>query len=83
LVNALLKEYTALMTILSGSFVWYGPRVEGGGVVRAVECEGAYEDSEYIDEAEVPAWWYGRLGLSYGRYEYEASSSAAVLTVGC
>ena len=52
-VKALLKEKTPLMMILSGSLVEYGPRVVGGGVVLAVLTEGAYEDSEYIDAAEL------------------------------
>lgn len=34
------------MTILSGSLVEYAPRWLGGGVVRAVVCDGAYDDSE-------------------------------------
>ena len=41
LIKALLKEYTPLMMILSGSLVEYGPRVEGGGVVFAVDWDGA------------------------------------------
>lgn len=41
LVKVLLKEYTAFSTILSGSLLWYGPRRDGGGVVRLVEYEGA------------------------------------------
>ena len=61
-IKALLKEKTPLMTILSGSFVEYGARIEGGGVVLAVLTEGAYEDSEYIEAAELALWV--RFGLS-------------------
>lgn len=38
------------MTILLGSVVEYGPRCEAGGDVRVVDCDGAYEDSEYWDD---------------------------------
>lgn len=37
--------YTAFSTILSGSFVLYGPCCDGGGVVLLVDCD-AYDDSE-------------------------------------
>jgi hypothetical protein len=53
------------MTILSGSFVVYGPRMEPGGDVRAVVCEGAHEDSELRDVSEG----LFRGFLSYGRNE--------------
>lgn len=33
-----------------GSVVEYGPLRDCGGVVRVVDCEGAYEDSEYCEE---------------------------------
>ena len=52
-MNALLKEKTPLTIILSGSLVEYGPRTDGGGVVLAVLTEGAYDDSEYIEAAEL------------------------------
>lgn len=38
------------MTILFGSAVVYGPRWDAGGVVRAVETDSAYEDSEYAED---------------------------------
>jgi len=65
-MNALLKEYTPLMMILSGSFVIYGPRVEPGGVVLAVVAEAAYESSEYTEPTEL--FWAG-LCRSYGLKE--------------
>jgi len=66
--KALLKEYTPLMMILSGSLVVYGARRVGGGVVRAVVWEAAYDDSELTEAAEF-ALWTGRFGRSYGRNE--------------
>ena len=50
-------------------------------MVRLVEKEGAYEDSEYIEDADL-ALCTGRLGLSYGLKEW-VSSSVAVLADGC
>ena len=44
---------TALMMILTGSEVLYGPRYSGGGLVRAVEVEGAYEDSVSVYDDAV------------------------------
>ena len=43
--NKSLNRYTALICILSGSFVLYGPRALGGAVLGAVLAEGAYEDA--------------------------------------
>ena len=60
------------MTILSGSLVLYGLRWDGGGVVREVEYEAAYDDSEYTEEGDFAC--IGFLGLSYGRKEKESSS---------
>ena len=41
------------------------------GVVRAVDWDGAQDDSERSD---CDFLWVGRFGLSYGRKEYASSS---------
>lgn len=64
------------MTILSGSFVEYGPReCDGGGVERAVDSEAAYEEAAKDDCEDVYAVgaFLGDFGLSYGRKEYIVS----------
>lgn len=66
-IKALLKEKTPLIMILSGSLVEYGPRIDGGGVVLAVLSDGAYDDSEYIEAAELALCVL--LGRSYGLNE--------------
>ena len=67
------------MTILSGSFVEYGPRTEGGGDVLAVDCEGAHEGAS--DAKEDMEFLRGLLGWSYGRYEWLSVSSVPTKVV--
>lgn len=48
-------------------------------MVRAVDCDGAHDASEKSDTDFLCA---GRLGLSYGRYEYSSSVPAVDRAVG-
>ena len=61
---ALLKEYTAFITILSGSLVLYAPRVDGGALVAEVVSDSAYEVPEYMLEAAFVRGGAEDLGIS-------------------